>query len=417
MNSHPGTTRKLIALCLGVLALSFALFSIPPSSAKGPPPSRLWVTIQNMPAGAPGKWQVLAPVTYKNLTLFPVRATRVAGGAQATHDYITLDEGIRNGTVVITERGSSSSGGQMASRSGGERNRRGGRLQGMVNQLTSGETGDSVNQLALVNRSGKKLLLLAGEVITGGKQDRIVEEDLIIPPVSVPVSLNVFCVEPGRWQQRSAGASSGRAANEAAAPQVAEQAVASPAVKESSDSFSSLGAISHPKLRAAAQDKKDQSSVWGEVRANNAKLGTQTSTETYKEVYDKREVGDQMQAYISAFAKEVTGPGVVGVVVARGGELVWVDCFLSDTLFAKYWPKLLKSYVIDALGEEMSEKRPSIEQAARYLEERPRVKTSAEIQQGIFRLAKTADAHTAVFELEDISFAAPLLLHFNKMQR
>jgi hypothetical protein len=407
MNSHPGTKRILGAACVALLALAFALSSAISSDAKKGRP-----TLHGPTHGAAGGWQVLPPITYKNLTLFPIRATRGAA-AETRNDYITLDEGIRNGTVVITERGSTSGGGQMAQRGG--RGRSGGRLQGMVNQLTSGGS-DSVNQLALINRSGKKLLLLAGEVITGGKQDRIVEEDLIIPPVSVPVSLNVFCVEPGRWQNRSAGSGGGGGAANGPARQ--EAAIdAAPLAPKASDGFSSLGAISHPKLRAAAQDKKDQNSVWGEVRANNAKLGTKTETETYKEVYDKREVGDQMQHYVAAFEREVTGPGIVGVVVARGGQLVWVDCFVSDSLFAKYWPKLLKSYVIDALGEEMSEKRPSVEQAQAYLRLRPQMKTAVIGQPGIYSLSKIADAQTAVFELRDISLAAPLLLHFNKMER
>ena len=117
----------------------------------------------------------------------------------------------------------------------------------------------SVNELSLINKSGKKLLLLAGEVIVGGKQDRIVQDDVVIPPVSVPVSLSVFCVEHGRWSQRtSAEASGGGVA--APAPVIAPLGVA-----RKSENFYSLGAVAHPTLRAAAQDKKQQSEVWKEV--------------------------------------------------------------------------------------------------------------------------------------------------------
>ena len=79
----------------------------------------------------------------------------------------------------------------------------------------------SVNELSLINRSGKKLMLLAGEVIVGGKQDRIVQDDLIVPPVSVPVSLSVFCVEHGRWSQRASEGGGGGGASAAAAPVIA----------------------------------------------------------------------------------------------------------------------------------------------------------------------------------------------------
>ena len=137
-------------------------------------------------------WRVQRPISYKNLTIFPIRGR----DANIAGDYITLDEGIKAGTVVITERGVA----DMATH---------GRRASVTNQaqvaMHAGRTSDgaSVNQLALINKSGKKLILMSGEVIVGGKQDRIVEEDRIIPAISVPVSLNVFCVEHGRWQQRA----------------------------------------------------------------------------------------------------------------------------------------------------------------------------------------------------------------------
>ena len=56
-----------------------------------------------------------------------------------------------------------------------------------------------VNRLVLVNNSERPLLLLAGEVVTGGKQDRVIGLDSIVPPHSGPIDLSVFCVEHGRW--------------------------------------------------------------------------------------------------------------------------------------------------------------------------------------------------------------------------
>jgi hypothetical protein len=344
-----------------------------------------------------GGLQVLAPVSYKNLTIFPVRGRDLPG----SDAYITLDEGTKAGTVVITERG----GGQAARATHPHASAANARQQNVV--YTSGA---SVNELALVNRSGKKLLLLAGEVVVGGKQDRIVQEDRLIPPVSVPVALNVFCVEHGRWTPRTAvynsggGGGSGRSAAapmEAAAPDDGK--------------FSSLGAVAHPKLRAAAQDKKAQSEVWNEVSANNSKLGTANTTDTYQEVYASKRVVAQMDDYLKALEREVLQPGVVGVVVARNGKAVWADVFASQRLFASYWPKLLKSYVVDALGDNTSEARPGVAQAAHYLEYDGTV--SATTQEGVYQLLKYEQAAYAVFDLRDISLAAPLRVHLNKMDR
>ena len=60
-----------------------------------------------------------------------------------------------------------------------------------------------MNRLVLVNNSKHPLILLAGEVVTGGKQDRVVGKDRIVPAESDPVDLSVFCVEHGRWIESS----------------------------------------------------------------------------------------------------------------------------------------------------------------------------------------------------------------------
>ena len=341
------------------------------------------------------EWTVLAPVSYRNLTIFPVRGADLAG----SDAYITLDEGTRAGTVVITERSAqASAGGRIVHPNAANQS-------AARQQAVSYTSGASVNELALVNRSGKKLLLLAGEVVVGGKQDRIVQEDRVIPPVSVPVALSVFCVEHGRWTPRAASYTSGGAsAARVAAP------------TDAPEKFDSLGAVAHPKLRGAAQDKKAQGEVWKEVSENNARLGTANGTDTYQEVYANKKVAGQVEDYVKALEREVLQPGVVGVVVARNGEPVWADIFASQRLFASYWPKLLKSYVVDAMGEYKKDARTTVEQASAYLQARDGTVTTT-TQEGVYQLVKFEQAEYAVFELRDISLASPLRLHFNKMDR
>src|SRR3974377_2459868 len=133
-------------------------------------------------AGTAHEYKVLPPLTRGNLSLFPI-----VGGTEAnTARLLTLDEGLRSGAVVVTEAGS---------------------LQGLIRRGTHypHTSGPEVTRLVLVNSSDRPLFLLAGEVVTGGKQDRVIGVDRIVPPKSEPVDLSVFCVEPGRW-----GASSDR---------------------------------------------------------------------------------------------------------------------------------------------------------------------------------------------------------------
>jgi hypothetical protein len=393
MNHSRGSRTFAAALCaLALLAVALvAPSATTPARAKG---NRRW-----------SGWTVLAPVSYKNLTIFPVRGADVAG----SDAYITLDEGTKAGTVSITEKGA-----QSEAQRGDIVHPNAAHRSAARQQNVSLSSGASVNELALVNRSGKKLLLLAGEVVVGGQQDRIVQEDRVIPPVSVPVALSVFCVEHGRWTPRAAsysGGGGGSASAQRAAPmEAAAPDDGSPA------KFSSLGAVAHPKLRGAAQDKKAQGEVWKEVSENNAKLGTANTTDTYQEVYASKKVVAQVDDYVRALEREVLQPGVVGVVVARNGRAVWADVFASQRLFASYWPKLLKSYVVDAIGEYKSDTRPTVEQASAYLSAREGV-VSATTQAGVYQLVKTEQAAYAVFELRDISLASPLRIHFNKMDR
>ena len=288
----PGSRFFVVALCACALVAA-ALLSARPSLNVARAKGRRETT-----------WRVLAPVGFKNLTIFPIKGPDAANG-----EYVTLDEGTKNGTVVIAERGAVQAARRHTRNSANRQ----------VQQAVSYNSGASVNELALVNKSGKKLLLLAGEVIVGGQQDRIVQEDRIIPPVSVPVALNVFCVEHGRWTPRATsysggggtgGGGGGGVANGVArerapvlvSPERPPAAAPAPQVleDESPAKFSSLGAVAHPKLRAAAQDKKDQSAVWSEVSANNEKLKTQNNTDTYQEVYANRQVVAQLDDYIRA---------------------------------------------------------------------------------------------------------------------
>ena len=162
-------------------------------------------------------YKVLNPISHGNLTIFPVVSTSI----HDTSEFITLDEGIRSGEVVVTEAG-----------------RTGGLIRGPHPRIPV-PAGAQVNSLVLVNNSKHPLILLAGEIVTGGKQDRIVGKDRIIPAESDPVDLGVFCVEPGRWT-------------------------------ESSAQFSTLKSqMAQPSVRSKAMTAQDQRQVWDSVSVAN----------------------------------------------------------------------------------------------------------------------------------------------------
>src|SRR6202030_2812407 len=130
----------------------------------------------------------------------------VVGGSQDTSSFLTLEEGLASGEVLVTEQGA-------------ERliRDRGHMRPIAVPQYNSSA---SVNQLVLINRSKRPLLLLAGELVSGGKQDRIIGKDRIVPVGAEPLPLDVFCVEHGRWTGTSSQFTS---SNTIVQPSVREQ--------------------------------------------------------------------------------------------------------------------------------------------------------------------------------------------------
>ena len=132
--------------------------------------------------GQPGKldgdWRLLEPVSYENLTVFPV----VSSSGYDTSAFLTLEEGLSRGEVTVREQRSET----MIRNRGNER------------PNPTSYSGPSVNQLVLINHSKRQLLLLAGELVSGGKQDRIIAKDRIVAPFGDPLPLDVFCVEHGR---------------------------------------------------------------------------------------------------------------------------------------------------------------------------------------------------------------------------
>jgi hypothetical protein len=281
-------------------------------------------------------WQLLDPVTYENITLFPVAASF----NQDTSPFLTLDEGLSTGDVIVSEQGAT----------GLVRNR-----DGRPMPPPQYNTGASVNQLVLINRGKRPVLLLAGELVSGGKQDRIIAKDRIVAPGADPLPLDVFCVEHGRWTG-------------------------------SSSQFAASKTIVHPSVREKAAVDQEQAEVWSAVRGGTtaakppaapasristaditAAISSEARTESYDKIYESRAVGVSIDSFVEElqrrFAKSVALNGerkmpVVGVIVAYGGEVAWSDIFASSDLFNHYWTKLLRSYAVEALA------RPTLREVA-----------------------------------------------------
>ena len=343
------------------------------------------------------EWRIGTPATHGNLTVFPVLSAEPtrAGG------FITLDEGLQSGKVIITELGE----------------------DGRSRRVTRGRrvSDDAeVNRLALTNKSGKTLILIAGEVVIGGKQDRIVGHDCLVASGNAPVEIDVFCVEQGRWEERplmgqsrgvgrtggvgsDGGSGSGTGSGVAAGGGGGSFAMAAPM-------------IAAPDVREKAQAKKDQSAVWSAVTETVTVTASASPTRTLNRVYENKRVKDKLRGYERALRAKLMARNVIGAVVAVGGEVITTDVFASPAIFQAYWPKLLKSYALQAISTTDSQHRevPTSE-AERFLLRAGGTKSS-DGRKGVYKLTEHQSSTDASFELEHDANRATLI-HFNRVMK
>jgi hypothetical protein len=384
---------------LPILAVLFAGFLVISAANAGDAGS--------LPATS-NDYKILAPITHGDLTIFPV----VSGKSHDTSDFITLDEGIRSGDVVVTEVGNLHSS-----------------MRRRPPYQPRPYQGAEVNRLVLVNNSKHPLILLAGEVVTGGKQDRVVGKDRIVPAESDPVDLSVFCVEHGRWT-------------------------------ETSTKFDTHASVMlQPSVRMKAMADQDQQKVWDEVgRSRTAMAAAMASaptasggsgggvaaghgsgtvsaesdrmetfaqlngTTSYAKSVENKAVKQQveaitepMQKSYESVIKQLRNQNAVGVVVAVKGHIVWADMFASSALLAKYWPKLLESYATEALTMPGAHGETSIKEAETFLQNWQARHEVVDSEPGFYRQRELVGDKFKAFQLTSLLAKEAFDLHLSKM--
>src|SRR5258708_7034400 len=353
-------------------------------------------------SGASG-YKALEPIRHGNLTVFPV----VASKSYPTGEFLTLDEGLRSGEVVVTEYGN---------------------VRGLIRRHPAGMTaaiqreGAEVNRLMLVNNSRRPLLLLAGEIVAGGKQDRVIGTDRIVPAESDPVDLSVFCVEPGRWV-----ATSDRFGTSSATYAASEIG--------SGNGAASRGTLmAQPSVRGKAMGDKDQNQVWAEVRkqeqametvevtATAPTVNTSTATTSYARVMENQDVKEKVdevakpiEKNYKSLIKQLRDRKAVGVVVAVNGRIIWSDVFASTELLEKYWPKLVRSYASEAVVTRAKGGEASMAQAEAFLADMDGHKETIESEPGIYRHTEISGEGFKAFALTSLLPKTGFDIHVAKM--
>ncbi len=226
--------------------------------------------------------------TYKNLKIVPIRPKGYGGNARVVPGIESLSQGMANGTVVVTERGTAAT--------------------------------ENVHWLRINNNGNKAVFIGSGEIILGGRQDRMVAKDTILPPSPKDQYIPVMCVEEGRWSDR-----------------------------EKKIQYNNYA---DPSLRKVLGQSNNQVLVWKEILNQLNKSGTNSRTLAYLARRSDKKYTPEQDAYLRYFSEKFKNADstVTGFVCLSGDRVIGCDIYAGNNLFYGELQPLLHGYIEEAIN-------------------------------------------------------------------
>ena len=226
-----------------------------------------------------------AGASFENMTVFELLRPQNGGP-----EYITLKEAIERSVFSVTET----------------------------------SEGGSVPELMVANKGDVPVLLLDGEELRGAKQNRILNTTILVAPKS-SIKVPVSCVEHGRWSYQSREfAESGN---------VMHREMRALNVRQVNES-----------LRSVKQFRSDQGEIWDKVAELACDMAVPSTTGAMRDVFEAK--GADLDGYLKSFR---LADGQKGVLVFVDGQPAGMDFVSRDAAFAMLFPKLVKSYAMEAM--------------------------------------------------------------------
>lgn len=243
-------------------------------------------------------------ITVCNLQLIPLKRTEIILPTDTVihQQTISLKQGLQNKTVTIRERG---------------------------NYML-----ENINVLVIENRTGKDLVIKSGEIVTGGRQDRVFARDTILSTSSKPHTVPVYCIEEDRWSRTE-------------------------------KKFIYRGTISSG-LQKIIDSAHNQTVVWDEIR-KLLKQNNQTQSQSYAALLGNKKLADTATRCIAQLFYKLRSAdsSYTGFIAITGNRILGAELFINPSLFYQTLSSLLEKYGSEAA---LSGTAPSIpqEQIERY---------------------------------------------------
>jgi hypothetical protein len=238
--------------------------------------------------------QLGASQIFKNMAVFPL-----LGPFDGGPDYLTLKEALERALLTVTEV----------------------------------SAGGSVPELKVANTADLAVLLLDGEELAGAKQNRVLNTSILLKE-KTEVVIPVSCTERGRWSYVS---NAFRDSDTVMSPKLRGEKAKTVAVS----------------LSATGEFRADQGKVWDGIKEMEHKTQVTSRTGAMKAVYEAKT--RDLDEYLKAFSRV---PEQKGVLVYLNGEPVGFDFLSKDKAFETLFPKLIKSYAMEAILEQKPEAAP-----------------------------------------------------------
>lgn len=225
-------------------------------------------------------------IVFRNLKLIPIkRIEQTKDSDYVSANSVSLKAGMAKGTVKLKERG---------------------------NYML-----DNINVLLIENNSGKDLVIKSGEIVMGGRQDRVFARDTILMAGKQHL-VPVYCIEENRWSEKE-------------------------------KKFIYRGTTGSG-LQTIIDTAQNQTKVWDEIR-RLLKQNNQTGSSSYAVLLNNRKIADTSQQYIRYFLQALRSKdsSIVGVIASTGRKILGADVFISTSLFYQTLPGLLEKYCTEAI--------------------------------------------------------------------
>ena len=240
------------------------------------------ITYQTVYVDYDSAWQ------FRNLKLIPIRSKGPASGNHPT-EIISLQQGLKSGVITLSERGSAST--------------------------------ENVHWVRVNNSSRKPVFIGSGEVMIGGRQDRMVTKDTLLIPNGKDQYISVMCVEEGRWSD-----------------------------KEKKFIY---GSYANPKLRKVLDQTKNQVRIWREISNQLDSCNIKSPTLAYTAPHVDKKMGlyeeEYLRFFLDEFRNDRKDSTIVGFIGISGDKILGCDAFSASNLFRSSLEALLQGYIEEAL--------------------------------------------------------------------